>query len=338
MTTNDSVLMIKLKIQNKNMKTKLFFLMLLLMSSSIFAQKKEVAEIKSSLKKEQQKVNKLFNERNNEIAKYQMVVKESKKAEAKVDSLKSKPNSPAYKNAVKRADALSKEQSELSTSLEKSKHQIDSINLIIANYKTTLQQLEQQQTESKKEKKSEKVTHGAQKKEKSSEKNDTEKEKASKTRDTEETKQPKQKSTDITDEEQEKLLEESLNVLNGSNGNANDNTTTNSQVESKKENKTTSQEATEDEPLDFWTYLYMIGIAIVFVYGTYLSLKKSMRCPKCGRWGTFEETGRTTDGKTSNGGGGYTYIHRIKYRCQNCGYRKEKTVRTNAKNKYEVNA
>ena len=319
------------------MKTKLFFLMLLLMSSSIiFAQKKEVAEIKSSLKKEQQKVNKLFNERNNEITKYQMVVKESKKAEAKVDSLKSKPNSPAYKNAVKRADALSKEQGELSTSLEKSKHQIDSINLIIANYETTLSHLEQQQAESKKEKKSEKVAQGSQKKEKSSEKNDTKKEKTSKTRDTEVTKHPKPKSKDITDEEREKLLEEGLNMLNGSNGNTSGHTAANGQVESKKENKTTSQKATEDEPLDFWKYLYMIGIAVVFVYGTYLGVKKDMRCPKCGRWGTFEETGRTTDGKTSNGGGGYTYIHHIKYRCQNCGYRKEKEVRTNEKNKYDV--
>ena len=128
--------------------------------------------------------------------------------------------------------------------------------------------------ESKKEKKSEKVAQGAQKKEKSSKKNDTKKEKTSKTRDTEVTKHPKPKSKDITDEEREKLLEEGLNMLNGSNGNTSGHTAANGQVESKKENKTTSQKATEDEPLDFWKYLYMIGIAVVFVYGTYLGVKK----------------------------------------------------------------
>lgn len=125
-------------------------------SSIIFAQKKEVAEIKSSLKKEQQKVNKLFNERNNEIAKYQMVVKESKKAEAKVDSLKSKPNSHAYKNAVKKSDELLNQRNQLFVSIEQLNHEIDSINLVIANHESKLQQLETQKAEGKKDKNSRK--------------------------------------------------------------------------------------------------------------------------------------------------------------------------------------
>lgn len=302
------------------MKTKLFLLMLLLISSSIVtAQKNEIAEIKSNLKKEQQKVNRLFNEQKNVIAKYQMVVIDSRKVMTRVDSLRNKPDSPAYKKAVKKAESLSKEQNELSVSIANSKHQIDSINQIIAKYKTQLQELKELQAKSKKESKKE-VQRG-QKKEKSSKQSHTEKNRAIYT-----------DSKDISEEHKEKLSEESLEVLNL----LDEHDTDNKEEAIRQQNETTSQEANDDIELDFWSYLYLIGGSILFIFLTYLQMKKSMRCPKCGRWGTFEEIGRTTDGKTSNGGGGYTYIHRIKYRCQNCGYRKEKEVRTNAKNKYDV--
>ena len=153
------------------MKAKLFLLMLLLMSSSVItAQRNEISEIKNNLKKEQQKVNRLFNEQKNVIAKYQIVITDSKKVMTKVDSLKKNPNSPAYKKAVKKAESLSKERNELSVLIENSKYQIDSINQIIANYETTLQELMLLQAESKKDKKSEKVNLTRQKKEKKIEK------------------------------------------------------------------------------------------------------------------------------------------------------------------------
>ena len=131
--------------------------MLLLISSNVItAQKNEISEIKNNLKKEQQKVNRLFNEQKNVIAKYQMAVTDSKKAITKVDSLTNKTNSPAYQSAVKKADKLLNQRNQLLASIEQMKQDIDSINLIIADYESKLQQLQSQKAESKKDKNSKK--------------------------------------------------------------------------------------------------------------------------------------------------------------------------------------
>ena len=120
-------------------------------SSVITAQRNEISEIKNNLKKEQQKVNRLFNEQKNVIAKYQMAVTDSKKAITKVDSLTNKTNSPAYQSAVKKADKLLNQRNQLLASIEQMKQDIDSINLIIADYESKLQQLQSQKAESKKD-------------------------------------------------------------------------------------------------------------------------------------------------------------------------------------------
>lgn len=299
------------------MKTKLLLIVLLFMSSSIAAQKNEITDIKSNLKKEHQKVNELFNKQKNVIAKYQMVIIESKEVMAKVDALRDKPNSTTYKNAVKKAEALSAERNQLSDSIEKNKHSIDSINQIIAAYEITLQELEQLQVESRKEQKAGKEVKRAQKIAKT---DTSHSEKAN-------IKQAKQESKYISNKTGE-LLEGSSNKFET----PDKQDTSNKNGVSIQQNKITAQETTEDVELDFWSYLYLIGGGMLFVFFTYLRMKKTSRCPKCGRWWTWEETSRTSGGKTSDG----MYVYHINERCSECGNRRTREVRSTAKNKYDV--
>jgi chromosome segregation ATPase len=116
----------------------------------------EVTKLKQTINAEKRTVQQLFNKRDNLITSYQIVAKDYIATNAKKDSLSQKPNSPAYKNAVKKAEKLLKERTELLESIEQIKQEIDSINLVITDQELKLQQLQSQKTEAKKEKKTEK--------------------------------------------------------------------------------------------------------------------------------------------------------------------------------------
>lgn len=289
------------------MKAKLLFLVLLVAGSIYAAPQKEIAEVKKNLNAEKRIVTQLSNKRNNLIMSYQIAAKEYVTAKAKQDSLSLKPNSPAYKNAVKQTEKYGKKKDELLNSMEVLKLQIDSVNVLIAGYESKLSELKNEQgleTEKKRgpkeqQRNKESIQRTNTKEEKDVENIPVEEEKHVNT-----TIQTSKSNTDIQ------------------------------QVKAEITNPNKENESKEDTP-DWQDWLYMIGSGLVFVVGFYFTLKKKMRCPKCGRWGTYDEIKRTCEGKKSNGGGGYRYIYHIKYRCRECGHTKVEEVNTNAKNKYD---
>ncbi len=309
------------------MKTKILFILLLVYGSLCASAQSEITKLKQTINAEKRHVQQLSNKRDNLITSYQVVAKDYTVTSARKDSLSQKPNSPAYKNAVKKADKLLKERTELLASIEQIKQDIDSLNIIIAGYESTLQQLQSQQTDSKKNKQSDKANQSKQKKERTSGKSDDRVENKVVEREKLNT---QEKTKGISDEEREKLRDDNLQVIHSDKKEA---VATRGDLAEK---KTKTNEFEKDKELTFVDYLYLIGAGILFVLFAYYCLVKSLRCPKCGRWGTFRETGRTTVGKKSNGGGGYNYIHHIKYKCSECGYNKVREVVTNAKNKYDV--
>ena len=135
---------------------KLLFVVLLICSCMYSSAQSEITKLKQTISAEKRNAKQLFNKRNNLITSYQIVAKDYIIANAKKDSLSQKPNSPAYKNAVKKADKLLNQRNQLFASIEQLEYEIDSINLVIADHESKLQQLETQKAEDKKDKNSKK--------------------------------------------------------------------------------------------------------------------------------------------------------------------------------------
>ena len=163
---------------------KLLFIALLICSSMYSSAQNEISKLKQTVNAEKRNVQHLVNKRDNLITSYQIAARDYRIANAKKDSLSQKPNSPAYKNAVKKADKLLNERDQLFASIEQLKHEIDSINLVIANQESKLQLLESQKAESKKDKDSKKGELKHNKTEKNTEKPSSKKSKT-KEKDTE---------------------------------------------------------------------------------------------------------------------------------------------------------
>lgn len=157
---------------------KLLFVVLLICSCMYSSAQSDITKLKQTINAEKRNVQQLFNKRDNLITSYQIVAKDYIIANAKKDSLSQKPNSPAYKNAIKKADKLLNQRNQLLASIEQMKQDIDSINLIIADNELKLQQLESQKAESKKDKNSKKSELKRNKSEKNAEKPSDKKEKA----------------------------------------------------------------------------------------------------------------------------------------------------------------
>lgn len=286
------------------MKTKLLFLVLLIVSSIYAAPQKEIAELKKNLNIEKRNVTKLSNKYDNVITSYQIAAKEYVIAKAKQDSLSHKPNSLAYKNAVKKTEKYEKKKDELSSSIEVLKLQIDSINALITNYESILLELQNKQdVETEQHTLKRKVKQRNQ-------------ESIKETNATEE--------VDIEDVPIEK--DEQVNTIIQTSNSAAD----------IKQDKTDISESNKDieskKNVPNWQiWLYTIGIGLLGIILFYYYLKKDSRCPRCGKWFSYDEIGRSTVGRKGN-----DYIHHIKYKCRNCGYHHTKEVKTTAKNKYDV--
>ena len=286
------------------MKTKLLFLVLLVAGSIYASPQKEIAEVKKNLNAEKRNVTQLSNKRDNVITSYQIAAKEYVIAKAKQDSLSHKPNSLAYKNAVKKTEKYEKKKDELSSSIEVLKLQIDSINALITNYESILLELQNKQdVETEQHTLKRKVKQRNQ-------------ESIKKTNATEE--------VDIEDVPIER--DEQVNTIIQTSNSATD----------IKQDKTDISESNKDieskKNVPNWqNWLYTIGIGLLGVILFYYELKKNSRCPRCGKWFSYDEIGRSTVGRKGN-----DYIHHIKYKCRNCGYHHTKEVKTNAKNKYDV--
>ena len=279
------------------MKTKLLFLVLLIVSSIYAAPKKEIAELKKKLNIEKRNVTKLSNKRNNLVTSYQVMAKDYVAAKANQDSLSHNPNSLVYKNAVKQTEKYGKKKDELLNSIEVLQQQIDSVNALITNYKATLLKLQNEQALEAEKKRTPKEQ---QRNNESTQKTNTEQEK------------------DVEDIPIEK--DKKSNAIIQSTESEIDNQYVSSEITHPNQDK----EKPKNVP-DWQNWLYTIGIGLLGVILFYYGLKKNFRCPRCGRWFSYDEIGRTTAGKK-----GTRYIHHIKYKCRNCGYHHTQTVNANA--------
>ena len=279
------------------MKTKLLFLVLLIVSSIYAAPKKEIAELKKKLNIEKRNVTKLSNKRNNLVTSYQVMAKDYVAAKANQDSLSHNPNSLVYKNAVKQTEKYGKKKDELLNSIEVLQQQIDSVNALITNYKATLLKLQNEQALEAEKKRTPKEQ---QRNNESTQKTNTEQEK------------------DVEDIPIEK--DKKSNAIIQSTESEIDNQYVSSEITHPNQDK----EKPKNVP-DWQNWLYTIGIGLLGVILFYYGLKKNFRCPRCGRWFSYDEIGRTTAGKK-----GTRYIHHIKYKCRNCGYHHTQTDNANA--------
>lgn len=86
----------------------------------------------------------------------------------------------------------------------------------------------------------------------------------------------------------------------------------------------TSSESDGDSSLSpFWTWVLLILGGILFVWIFWVSLKRSLRCPKCGRWFAYEKDGvKVLQKERSRGGHGWEIVYEKRFRCRHCGHKK----------------
>ena len=272
------------------MKTKLLFLVLLVAGSIYASPQKEIAEVKKNLNAEKRNVTQLSNKRDNVITSYQIAAKEYVSAKAKQDSLSHKPNSPAYKNAVKQTEKYGKKKDELLNSIEVLKQQIDSVNLLIAGYESTLLKLQNEQ-------KIEKDKNVKDSKAKS-------KEIVLKKEDKEDKKIARRHQNQVVDSK-EALPKNTPSITVP--------TRTNEQVD---DSITKSDSASSNSTSIPW-FLYPI-FAIIGWFG----IRASYRCPHCGKWFTMESAGDTRVREYDSKGKIQRRGVRKRYICSNCGKEK----------------
>lgn len=272
------------------MKTKLLFLVLLVASSIYASPQKEIAEVKKNLNAEKRNVTQLSNKRDNVITSYQIAAKEYVSAKAKQDSLSHKPNSPAYKNAVKQTEKYGKKKDELLNSIEVLKQQIDSVNVLIAGYESTLLKLQNEQ-------KIEKDKNVKDSKAKS-------KEIVLKKEDKEDKKIARRHQNQVVD---------SKEVLPKNTPSITVPTITNEQVD----NSITKSDSASSNSTSIPWFLYPI-----FAIIGWFVIRASYRCPHCGKWFTMESAGDTRVREYDSKGKILRRGVRKRYICSNCGKEK----------------
>ncbi len=269
------------------MKTKLLFLVLLIVSSIYAAPQKEIAELKKKLNIEKRNVTKLSNKRNNLVTSYQVMAKDYVVAKANQDSLSHNPNSLAYKNAVKQTEKYGKKKDELLTSIEVLQQQIDSVNALITNYKATLLKLQNEQK--------------------------IEKDKT--------VKDSKAKSKEIVLKKEDKKIArrhqnqvvDSKEILSKNTPSITVPTRTNEEVD----NSITKSDSASSNSTSIPWFLYPI-----FAIIGWFCIRASYRCPHCGKWFTMESAGDTRVRKYDSEGKILRRGVRKRYICSNCGKEK----------------
>ncbi len=87
--------------------------------------------------------------------------------------------------------------------------------------------------------------------------------------------------------------------------------------------ETSSDSDGESSLSPFWTWVILIGGGILFIWIFWISLKRSLRCPECGRWFAYEKDGvKVLHKERSRGGHGWEIVYERRYRCRHCGHKK----------------
>lgn len=202
----------------------------------------------------------------------------------KVKANQDKPKSLAYKDAVKKSETLPEKLEQNALLLASLNRQVDSLQNIVSGCEATLVQA---QLEEAAEDRSQVNT-------------DVEKSAKEETIELPESLRPVDKSADKRDDK------------------------TKEQVTASESGKEKSSDSDGESSLSpFWTWVFMIGGGILFVWLMWRSIKKSLRCPKCGKWFAYEKAGVKVLNKQRNAnssGNSWIISYERKYRCKHCGH------------------
>lgn len=283
------------------MKTKIILLFLLaIFSCAINASNTDVRSAERNFQNAQNEISQLASKKKATEAKLQKAEADLQEASKKMEETKDKPKSLSYKNAVKKAEASQQKIAELEFSLQSIEADIDSKSEELRNYQQIIlsaQQAKEDDAAAKKQAKEDAKL--AKQREKDSIK-------LAKQQAKEEESDPKQQNN--------KYQEETTTIYKGNNK-------TNSEKASVTTSKDPSKKESEDIKLSFWEWLIAIGICIVFIWIMWAYIKRSLRCPKCGRWFAYDKDGVKVLNRQKDSNGSWNIVYEKRYHCRHCGHK-----------------
>lgn len=270
----------------------------------------DLTSAKRNLNAAQKELSQITTKRDKTLQKREQMQAEYTKALAKIDEKKDKPESLAYKDAVKKSEALNAKIEQFGLDILSYQHQIDSLTIVVAECESALQSAQQTKEDAETAKRHAKDSIKLVKQlAKDSAKIAKQQEKEEKQRAKEEC-AAKQRESDS------KYQNEEVTPIYKNNKISN----------SEKVSATTSKDSSnrESKKLSFWEWIIFIGICVVVVWIFWVSLKRSLRCSQCGRWFAYEKDGvkvlnKQRDKNTS--GKSWTITYERKYRCRYCGHK-----------------
>lgn len=267
------------------MKKFLLTLALLICASSVTLVADNLSHAKRDLKAAQKELSAATTKRNKAQLKQTQLQTDYKDALAKVEANKEKPKSLAYKDAVKKSESLSGKLEQNAAILLSLNRQVDSLTNVVVVREAALSSAQQTDIEEKHE---------------------------------ERNAEPEQ----VVNDDEEITLKANLQPVDKSN---------NEEKATIKEQKPVaamdekSADDSESSLNPFWTWVIIIGMGILFIWCFWVSMKRSLRCPKCGRWFVYEKDGvKVLNKQRDRNGSGRSWIisYERRYRCSNCGHKR----------------
>lgn len=288
-------------IQNRNlMRTKILLLLLAFACCNTIASNTDVRSAERDFEKVQKEISQLASQKMATGTKLQKAEADLEEATAKMEETKDKPKSLPYKNAVKKAEKSQKKIEELRSSLLSIEADIESKSAELLNCQQILlsaQQAQEDDAAAKKQAKEDaKLAKQRQKDSIKLAKQQAKEERAAK---------PREKDYKYQNIEVTPVCKE------------------NSRTDSLKNSIATSKNSSdmESSELSFWEWMFLIGICIVFIWFMWAQIKRSLRCPKCGRWFAYERDGVKVLNKQRDSNGTWKIVYEKRYHCKHCGHK-----------------
>ena len=264
------------------MKKFILMMAFLICASSISLVASDTSDAKRNLKSAQKELASVTSKRDKAQQKQNQLQADYEEALAKVEANQDKPKSLAYKDAVKKSEALPDKLEQNAQLLASLNRQVDSLQNIVSGCEAALVQAQHEEAAEDRS----------------------------------------QVNTDVEESAKEETIElpESLQPVDQSADKRDDKTKEHvTAAESGKEKSSNSDGDSSLSP--FWTWVIMIGGGILFIWFFWISFKRSSRCPKCGRWFSYEKDGvKILHKERSRGGSGWEIVYEKKFRCRHCGH------------------
>lgn len=304
------------------MKTRIFSIILLsIICCTTIASNADVRSIERDLKKVQNEISQLTSQKKAAETKLQKAEADFQKATAKMEENKDKPKSLPYKNAVKKVETSQQKVEELRSSLQTIESDLQAKNDELLNYQQALLSAQQAQEDNAAAKKQ------AKEDDKRAKQLAKDSAKIAKQKEKEEKQRAKEECAAKQRENDRKYQNEETTPIY-----KNDNIS-----DSKKVSATTSTDSSnkESKELSFWEWMILIGICIVSVWIFWAVFKAHNRCPKCGKWFPYHQTGLKVVNKVRKkyGTGNYGYIitYEKTFKCD-CGHVRHERGQLNTSN------